>query len=196
YYLEDTCVQAGLEPKRIFIEDVGWDPKQRAFVDGNEEVIGALFKLYPWEWMWQEEFGQYLSEEACQLIEPAWKMLLSNKGLLPILWELYPNHPNLLPAFFAAEKPGHLNSYVKKPLLGREGANVSVSIRGQTACETEGDYGAEGFVVQALAPAAVFDGYHPIFGVWIVNHEAAGLGIREDRNLVTGNTSLFTPHIF
>ena len=41
-----------------------------------------------------------------------------------------------------------------------------------------GNYGAEGFIYQATAPLPEFDGNHPVFGVWVVDHEAAGLGIR------------------
>ena len=35
-----------------------------------------------------------------QLIEPPWKAILSNKGVLPLLWQRHEGHPNLLPAFF------------------------------------------------------------------------------------------------
>jgi glutathionylspermidine synthase len=51
-------------------------------------------------------------------------------------------------------------------------------------------------VYQAIAPAADFDGNHPVMGVWIINHEACGLGIREDTALITGNLSRFVPHLF
>jgi glutathionylspermidine synthase len=195
-YLQDTCHQAGLETKRVFIEDVGWDDGRGKFVDTEDVPIEVFFKLYPWEWMWGEEFGRHLAGEPWQLIEPAWKMLLANKGLLPVLWELNEGHPNLLPAYFAGEQPADLESYVLKPLLGREGANVKLVICGRTVEETEGDYGAEGFVAQACAPTPCFDGYFPVMGVWMVDHEACGLGIREDKSWITGNTSLFTPHWF
>jgi glutathionylspermidine synthase len=195
-YLEDTAYQAGLETKRLFVEDVGWHEEFKAFVDLDDQPISAFFKLYPWEWLWREEFGKHLAEEPCLMIEPAWKMLLSNKGLLPLLWERYPDHPNLLPAYFLEDKPAALASYVRKPMLGREGANIQVCLDGQTVQETGGDYGAEGFIAQALGPRLDFDGYHPVLGVWVIHHEAGGLGIREDPGWITGNTSLFTPHIF
>jgi glutathionylspermidine synthase len=90
--------------------------------------IDALVKLYPWEWMTREEFGLNLRTTDIRLIEPPWKMLLSNKGLLPILWELNPGHPNLLPAAFdrwRLVKEG-VGDYVQKPLYSREGANVTI----------------------------------------------------------------------
>jgi hypothetical protein len=98
--------------------------------------------LYLWEWLWQEPFGVHLAKERVQFIEPAWKMLLSNKGLLPVLWELFPGHPNLLPAYETAEPLA--GSYVRKPKLGREGSNVVWVEGGAVVEETAGDYGAEG----------------------------------------------------
>jgi len=160
------------------------------------------FKLYPWEWMWHESFAFSLKLELCNFIEPMWKMPLSNKGLLAVLWRLFPDHPNLLPAFFTLEELTACPQaraeagYVRKPKLSREGANVSLIRRGAAPQVTEGDYGGEGFVFQALAPACEFDGNHPVMGVWIVNHEACGLGIREDTSLITGNFSRFVPHLF
>ena len=198
-YVADTCHQAGLVMEQLFIEDLGFDSERQRFVDLKEEIVSNYFKLYPWEWMWHEEFSVHLKLEMCNFIEPMWKMMLSNKGLLPVLWELYPGHPNLLPAYFTAEafaeaQPG--SGHVRKPKLSREGANVSIVEGGSTVAETEGEYGAEGYIYQAIAPIPEFDGNHPVMGVWIINHEAGGLGIREDAGLITGNLSRFVPHLF
>jgi glutathionylspermidine synthase len=193
-YLQDTAQQAGLVTKRVFIEDLGWNEKRACFVDADEQKITTAFKLYPWEWMWNDEFGAYLTRELACFVEPAWKMLLSNKGLLPILWELFPEHPNLLPCFESSEPLR--GNYVQKPKLGREGANVTVVRQGQVVEANTGDYGAEGFVYQALAPLADFDGHHPVLGLWIIDHEPAGLGIREDTRQIIGNLSRFVPHLF
>jgi glutathionylspermidine synthase len=69
-------------------------------------------------------------------------MLLSNKGLLRILWELFPGQPNLLPAYdLAAPLGGH---FIRKPKLSREGSNVTWVEGGVVSEETGGDYGHEG----------------------------------------------------
>jgi glutathionylspermidine synthase len=193
-YLRDTCEQAGLKTKPVFIDDIGWHHREHRFVDLDHEPITHAFKLYPWEWLWREEFSGHLAGDSVQFLEPAWKMLLSNKGLLPILWELFPGHPNLLPAYEKSEPLG--NRYIRKAKLGREGSNVSWVEGGMAIEENGGNYGAEGFVFQALASLPAFDGNHPIFGVWVVDHEAAGLGIREDTRRITGNLSRFIPHYF
>ena len=198
-YVQDTCHQGGLRNKQLFIEDLGYDDARKRFVDLENEVVHNYFKLYPWEWMWHEEFSVYLASELCNIVEPMWKMLLSNKGLLPVLWELFPGHPNLLPAYFSERefRTGETDSgFVKKPKLSREGANISIIQQGAVIEASDGEYGEEGYVYQARAQVPSFDGNHPILGVWVINHEAAGLGIREDRALITGNLSRFVPHFF
>lgn len=193
-YLRDTCEQAGVTTVPVYMEDIGWDRVRGGFVDLAGKPIEHCFKLYPWDWLWAEKFGAHLDGDPVRLIEPAWKMLLSNKGLLPVLWELFPDHPNLLPAY---DQPEPLKgSYVRKPKLSREGANITWVEKGITLEDTDGGYGAEGHVFQALAPTPSFGGHHPVFGVWIVDHEPAGLGIREDTQRITGNLSQFVPHFF
>ena len=193
-YLQDTCHQAGLTTKRLAIEDIGWNEQRGAFVDLENQKIGACFKLYPWEWIWEEEFAEYLQKEPCRWIEPPWKMLLSNKGILPILWELFSGHPNLLPAFESPEPFG--GTYVCKPKLSREGANIQWLNKGELVQETSGDYAEGECIFQEPAALPEFDGNHPVLGLWIIDHEAAGLGIREDRSLITTNLSRFVPHTF
>jgi glutathionylspermidine synthase len=131
---------------------------------------------------------------AARVIEPAWKMVLSNKAALSLLWEMAPNHPNLLPA--ALERGGIQGPVVRKPIFGREGANVQVIEADRVVAETGGGYGAEGFVYQAHAPLPSFDGNYPVIGAWVVASQPAGIGIREDSTAITSNTSRFVPHFF
>jgi len=190
-YLRDTAIQAGLDARSLAVDDIGWDGAR--FVDLEDRAIAALFKLYPWEWLVREAFGEHLLARAMTVIEPPWKMLLSNKAILPILWEMFPDHPNLLAASF---EPGRFSTdYVKKPIYSREGANVSITAEGATL-EAPGEYGAEGFIWQAYHELPRFDGNYTVIGSWIVGEEAAGIGIREDASPITRNTSRFVPHYF
>ncbi|HEX8412297.1 MAG TPA: glutathionylspermidine synthase family protein, partial [Sphingomicrobium sp.] len=124
------------------------------------------------------------------------KAILSNKGILPLLWERHSNHPNLLPAFFDGDPAaGSLGaSYVRKPLFSREGANILVSHEGSAVALLDEGYGAEGHILQAYHPPPAFDGRYPVIGAWIVGDEAAGIGIREDDGIVTRNLARFLPH--
>ncbi len=191
-YLRDTAVQAGLDTARLAIEDIGWNGTQ--FLDLDERPVRVLFKLYPWEWLVGEAFGAHLLSGAARVIEPAWKMVLSNKAALALLWEMAPGHPNLLPAAFEPEAiDGRI---VRKPIFSREGANVQVLADGQVVEETGGRYGAEGFVYQQYAALPTFEGRYPVLGSWIVASRPAGIGIREDDTPITRDTSRFVPHFF
>jgi glutathionylspermidine synthase len=190
-YLRDLAMQVGIQTKHLRMEDLGWDKAKRQFVDLENGVISHLFKLYPWEDLIREPFGGHLLERSVNLIEPAWKMILSNKGILPILWELSPGHPNLLPASFAPMAGNH----VRKPIFSREGANILIQTQ-DLHIESGGEYGAEGYVYQAYAPLPEFDGHHAVIGAWIVGDTPAGIGIREDDTQITTNTSRFVPHYF
>jgi glutathionylspermidine synthase len=202
-YLLDTAQQAGLAGSMFLIDEIGWDGARFVAPDDAEHdrehdtPLRSVFKLYPWEWMVREEFGAHLGAGGVNWIEPAWKMLLSNKGLLPVLWKLYPHHPNLLEASWDAPDAGR--AWVRKPLLGREGANVTLHQPGRDF-ETTGEYGAEGFVYQDLAPLKSFDGKYPVIGSWVIGHRegdaAAGIGIRESDIPITTNLSQFVPHLF
>jgi glutathionylspermidine synthase len=190
-YLRDTAMQADIDARAIDIAGIGWDGTN--FVDLEGRAIRALFKLYPWEWLVREAFGEHLLKRTMRVIEPPWKMILSNKAILPVLWEMFPDHPNLLPAYF---EPGRFaTDFVKKPLYSREGANVSITTGGKTL-EQPGEYGEEGFIWQGYHALPSFGGHYPVIGAWIVGEEPAGIGIREDDSPITKNTSRFVPHYF
>jgi len=194
-YLADTALQAGLATTTIDIENIGWRD-EGGFVDLDNRDIDLVFKLYPWEWMFRDAFGAKLHHTSTRWVEPPWKALLSNKGILPLLWEMFPGHPNLLPAYFEDDPRAAAlgTSYVRKPIYSREGANVALISDGAPIAEQQGPYGAEGFVRQAFATPHGFSGQYPVLGSWLVDHTPCGLSVREDENPITGNTSCFLPH--
>ena len=196
-YLQDCAVQAGRETGFVDLPDIGLHVSGQ-LCTRDERLIGTLFKLYPWEWAFQDAFGSAVRRTPTRFLEPPWKAILSNKGLLPCLWASEPGHPNLLPAHFeddpAAAELGE--SYVRKPLFSREGANIRMVRDGSVLAEGEGPYGAEGYVRQALAELPVFDdGRRALVGSWMVGDEPSGLCIRESKALITGNDALFVPHV-
>jgi glutathionylspermidine synthase len=194
-YLEDCAHQASLATAMLDMETIGRTP-QGLFVDKKNVAIDLLFKLYPWEWMMREAFGRYLPGAPTQFVEPPWKAILSNKGILPLLWAMFPGHPNLLPAYFDDdERAAELGaSYARKPLYSREGANVELVLAGNAIDQDTGPYGAEGFVRQALAPLPQFDGHYVVLGSWIAAGQPCGLSVREDASPITKNSSRFLPH--
>jgi len=189
-YLRDTAQQAGLTTQYLPINLVGWNGERNTFVDQKERPLGCVFKLYPWEWLMHEEFGKHIPGAETRWLEPLWKCVLSNKALLPLLWKLNPDHPNLLPSSWDP-LPGRC---VKKPVLGREGANLTIYDDGQPLLATPGEYGDGRFIYQQFHETPQFDGRTIVIGSWLVNGYACGIGVREDDSLITSNTSRFVPH--
>lgn len=187
------------------------------FTDAEDRVMGILVKLYPWEDLFRDPFAQHLATAGCLFLEPAWKAVLSNKGLLPVLWQMFEGHPNLLPAFFETDVRDALagngaalpaiaaafdraapllrEAHVTKPLFSREGASISIIENGRTTETSPKDsYAAHPRIVQAYHALPVFDGFRPVIGAWIVGQACAGIGIRDDRSRITQDLSRFKPH--
>ena len=195
-YLEECAREAGLETCFVSMDDIGLDPEDR-FTDLDDRVITSLFKLYPWEWIMDEAFGRHVPASGVRFIEPPWKAVLSGKGLLPLLWEMFEGHPNLLPAYFE-DDPGAAelgDTYVRKPLWSRQGANIEIVRDGATQSRADGPYGDQGHIVQAFHPLSEMAGGYPLIGCWLVASRAVGMCIREDRTLVTGKEANFVPHV-
>lgn len=192
-YLRDCAHQVGITTREVVIEDIGVSG-EGWFTDDEDNVIQTLFKLYPLEFMMEERFGPALTIRRMQLIEPAWKAVLSNKGVLALLWERHAGHPNLLPAHFADAGAAPAAGWVRKPLLSREGANIRIALPDGTTLETDGPYDDGPAIMQAYHPLPCFDGNYPLVGSWVIGDTAAGVGIREDATLITQNTSRFVPH--
>lgn len=194
-YLRDTAGNQGFETDLVYMEDIGWDPSGRRFTDLQDLTIRNIFKLYPWEWIVAEQFGPHVLETYQEMnwIEPIWKMILSNKGILPILWQLNPGHPNLLEAYF--DEPKGMTDYVRKPKLSREGSNISI-FRNGGELHTAGTYGEEGYICQSIAPIPCLAGSYPVLGCWIIGGKSAGMGIRETSGPITFKHDRFVPHLF
>jgi glutathionylspermidine synthase len=193
--LRDTAEEAGIATEGLLMGDIGWDESRGYFVDLQNRRMWTIFKLYPWEWILKDQFADNLlkSHEETQWIEPIWKMLLSNKAILAILWDLYPDHPNLLPAYL--DGAHGMTDFVEKPLLSREGANIAITTGG-SRYETPGEYGVGPTVFQAYKPLPDHDGARPVIGSWVIDGTARGMGIRESDGPVTDNYSRFIPHLF
>jgi glutathionylspermidine synthase len=186
-YLRDTAIQAGLDAPALMMDEIGWDG--RRFRDLEEREIAAAFKLYPWDWLLREAFGAHVATAPTRWIEPAWRIIPAGKGFLALLWELFPDHPNLLPAFLEPGRCG--GAELGKPFWGREGANIH--FLGGT---TPGPYGSQPMLWQRYAELPCFGGRYPVLGSWVIGGAPHGLGIREDSTPITRDSSRFVPHYF
>lgn len=208
--------EAGLGAHYTDLEKIGISTEGQ-FTDADDQVIGILVKLYPWEDLLRDDFARHLKTAGCLFLEPAWKAVLSNKGLLAVLWQMFEGHPNLLPAFLEADvrdalagrgsvvpdlsaafdraAPQLRQGHVVKPLFSREGASIQIHENGEITEVAPNDaYAAHPKIVQAYHPLPVFDGFRPVIGAWMVGQACAGIGIRDDRSRITQDLSRFKPH--
>lgn len=208
--------EAGLNAHFVDLGKIGLS-EDGQFLDDESRRMAVLFKLYPWEDLLRDGYADHIQGSGCLFIEPAWKALLSNKGLLPVLWQMFEGHPNLLPAFFEQDvadamagtgpvsgdvaaafgraEADLVAGHVRKPILSREGASVSILKSGEIIEQAKNtDYAHHPRIVQAYAPLPRFDGFRPVVGAWIVGEACAGIGIREDRSRITQDLSRFKPH--
>ncbi|NDR55390.1 glutathionylspermidine synthase family protein [Aliiruegeria sabulilitoris] len=208
--------EAGMGAHYTDLEQIGISADGQ-FIDNEDRVIGTLFKLYPWEDLLRDDYAARIADAGCLMLEPAWKAVLSNKGLLAVLWEMFEGHPNLLPAFFEADisaaldgqgsaatdvetlfarsADGLATGYVRKPIFSREGASMSIVECGKTVEESSNaTYAAHPKIIQAYHPLPVFDGFRPVVGAWVVGETCVGMGMREDRSRITQDLSRFKPH--
>ncbi len=193
-YLQDCAEQAGIRTRFVYIEDIGLNDRQR-FVDMDGRPISWLFKLYPWEFMQREGYGQNLAGCGVRFLEPIWKTVLSNKSLLALLWQYFPDHPNLLPAYFENDPAAAgLTHFVRKPIYSREGANIQIVHQGRVIEQADGPYGDEGYIVQAFHQLPRFGDNYTLIGSWLVDDQPAGISVREDRSMITQDLSRFVPH--
>lgn len=191
-YMCSTAIDAGLNTSMFDISDMQFDDDTQYHCTPGKEMSEILFKLYPWEWMLNEGGSETLIDTNTLFIEPLWKALWSNKYMLVVLAQLFPDSPYILKA---GESPIDELNYCRKPIFSREGANVSLVKNDTIIAESEGEYGEEGYIYQELAELPEIDGSYPVIGSWVIGGMASGIGIRDSNDLITDNMSNFVPHV-
>ena len=193
--LQHIATEAGFETTFAFMDDVEFDDEGIYYQDKSYEL---WFKLIPWEDIALEEsdlsmiLKNIIINQKAIIFNPAYTLLFQSKGLLKILWDLYPNHPLLLESAF---EPLEGQKQVKKPVFGREGGNVS--ILDENALElhsVDGDYANHKVLYQSyteLPTDANGDSYQA--GVFYA-YEACGLGFRKGGKILD-NGSKFVGHV-
>lgn len=194
-YLRETAKLADIPTSFIHVEDVGLRD-DNVFVDEMNREIRFWFKLYPWEWLIDEAWGRKfpLITENVGILEPAWKMVLSNKSLLPVVWEMNKGHPLLLESYFDYNSSLGEN-FVKKPIWGREGANVEM-IRGEQKIVSDGNCGKQAMIYQEMFDMPSFDGNYAQIGSWTIMGKPSGIIIREDDTPLIKTSGRILPHYF
>jgi glutathionylspermidine synthase len=208
-YLQSCANQGGLQTQFIYLDDVRFEAHGQ-LVDMQRRPISCLFKLFPWELIFAEdlkshrETGNYIfsplvTSNRTTFVEPAWKSILSNKGALPLLWDLANDRQFLLHAKFdnGSDAANSIKSgaHVRKPLFGREGAGITLTDDlGQSTHTAAANPDQGQFVVQSYAPLSEYRDFNLVIGSWVIGDEPAGVSVRADRSKITGRNALFVPH--
>ncbi len=194
--LQHIATEAGYQTEFAYIDDIEFSAEEG--ISYNDKNYELWFKLIPWEDIALEEsdlamlLTNIIKDQKAIIFNPAYTLLFQSKGLLKILWDIYPNHPLLLETSF---EPLEGQKQVEKPVFGREGGSVSILDAEANALESvEGDYDNHKMVYQAyteLATDAQGQSYQA--GVFYA-YEACGLGFRKGGKILN-NMSKFVGHI-
>ena len=141
------------------------------------------------------KLGHVLLDARTRVIEPLWTMLPSSKAILPVLWQLNPGHPYLLPSSFVLSPELAASGYVAKPVSGRGGKNVSLfEPRRQVAAEaTDGRWGSDVLVYQALCLLPKLGDAFVQFCTWAINGQHGGVVVRQGSSAIIGYESDVMP---
>lgn len=188
--------RAGFNTRFAYIHEISFDDENGIFVDGQNYEF--LFKLIPWEQIAVDEgelgliLQNIIKNQKAIILNPAYTLLFQSKGIMKILWDLYPNHPLLLHSSY---EPLANKKQVKKPFLAREGANVSIiSQDGAVLEKNGGEYENGKFLYQEYYDFNQDEkGQKYQAGVFFA-FEGCALGFRRGAEIID-NFSKFVGHI-
>jgi glutathionylspermidine synthase len=129
--------------------------------------------------------------EDIEVLEPFWSAIPASKAILPVLCELYKDHPNLLFSTFTLTDRLKQEGYVSKPVMGRCGENVSLHLPGasEAAAHTEGKFSSSESVYQELCSLPKLNGSHVQCNAFVVASHYAGTLVRIADEPILGYTS-------
>ena len=194
--LQQMATDAGFVTKFEFLQNVKFD--EDGIYDSDDVNYEYWFKLYPWEDIAVDEpelattLTNIIQNQKAIILNPAYTLLFQSKGILAILYELFPDSPYLLKTSL---EPLQGIKHVQKPVFGREGANTSiVNANGIVETQTEGPYDNYKKVYQEYVefPKDVHKSKYQA-GVFFA-YEACGLSFRKGGDILD-NMSKFVGHI-
>lgn len=169
-YMRDALEAAGVPTKILTgVKGLTWDDEHRV-LDPDGVPIRWVWKSWSWETALdqiraeceEDDLGlrrtteprlvDVLLDERVRVFEPLWTLIPSNKAILPILWQLFPDHPYLLECGFELTESLKASGYVAKPIVGRSGDNISIfGADNKVIARTEGRFDAQERIYQQLA---------------------------------------------
>ena len=216
-FMRAAIEAAGLEARVVSgVEGLQWGADGRV-VDARGTAINWVWKTWAWETALDELRDEVESEEeflskggdphthaprlidvlfdpAVMVFEPLWTLIPSNKAILPVLWEMMPDHPYLLEAHFELTDGLREQGYVAKPIVGRCGHNITlVSAQDKVLAETGGAFDDRDMIYQALFRLPKIEDLNVQVCTFSVDGYDGGVCVRCDPSLVIQSESDVLP---
>lgn len=214
-FMQSVLESAGIRSKLIVrLDGLSWN-EQGDIIDKDNEPLKWVWKTWAWETAldqlrseenydinsnnayepdWQSgraiRLADVLLRENIMVYEPLWSLIPSNKAILPVLWQLFPNHPLLLNSAFEINSDLRRSGYVIKPIVGRCGANISLIDKQDRVIEqTAGDFDTQQCIYQQLYALPKIDSYYTQISTFTAAGLYAGTGVRADSSMVINKDS-------
>ena len=214
-FMKEALEQAGISCKVIHgVAGLSWGDNED-ILDADGVAIKWVWKTWAWETALDqiraeceddaEKLASYtpgqvhaapprlvdvLLRPQVMVFEPLWTLIPSNKAILPILWQLFPDHPFLLNSAYELNEPLRKNGYVSKPIVGRCGSNISIYDHNEELLkETRGQFEHQDQIYQELCKLPNIGGYNVQVSTFSANGSYAGAAVRVDPSLVVTSQS-------
>lgn len=125
------------------------------------------------------------------VFEPLWTLIPSNKAIMAVLWQLFPEHPYLLETQFGLNERLRTGGYAGKPIAGRCGHNISIVGQGEVLAATQGRFDQQDVIYQELSLLPRINGWHAQVCSFTVAGSFAALCMRVDPgSVITKNSDV------
>jgi glutathionylspermidine synthase len=197
-YLSATAGEAGIDTHLLPLQAIGW--QGRRFYDDEGAAIGWLAKIYPWEALADDAFLHRLRAGGMSVLSPFWCWLMSNHGLLALMWERSPQHPNLCRAALAPDGLGACEAVTTRSFFGLDDPAQRMTEHGRVLSDTLSDREVAGYPGGTLwmetPPGFAEEGMHAVLHAWIIGDKCLGMSVRESDDPRVGPEAAIVPHLF
>lgn len=200
----NLAFRAGIRTFQSDLEHVIFSDDEGIFLEtGTDqyEQANVFFKLFPWDWLFNDEpeLGEILSKiiknELCTILNPAYTAVWQNKSFLAQITEKYPEDLLFCKTHMREDAFAGKN-YVKKPIGGRLGENISIVKNNAVAEKSKGDYGHQPYVYQEYYPNPKDrENYSYQTGVFYTEDGPCAINVRPSESEITTDDCEFMSHI-
>jgi glutathionylspermidine synthase len=206
-YIEDkenvSCIiniayEAGFKPLYSDLEKVIFSDEGVYHQIGDEyEDVDVLFKMVPWDWMFNDEpelartLSDLIINEKVVVLNPAYTAVWQNKKFLAYITQNFPN--NILAETYLLQE-SRLGDFVKKPVYGRLGENITIETAASARQESNGDFGNQDMIYQKYYPLNKdMENYFYQTGMFYTTR-ASAINLRAQRSQIITDDCEFMSH--